>query len=301
MNKRPENHRYEALVREDWMQPGAPVVFKASKLSENYTYSASSLGYAWMLQMFEGLVEKGSGFKVENSDVIVEFGAGTGLFPKLLRNNLGYVKDYVTCDLDVFSNVQAFHLRSAGYDVVRDGAEWGLASGDRPYILPTLCTTKAEDVLKVASAASGGGSKKIFIATWSLSEAPHDARMMAEKTIIEGSSFTLVFIAYQKKFGNNFGSGVFVDNSSFFDDFSARLETALGMNFHQVELEGGVNVLLVGERRVQINKKRAHLAQNRFYFHLPNFRFHRISSSSLSPGNFDLLPPPRLLYHQRPS
>lgn len=249
VNKRPENRRYEALAREDWMQPGAPVVFKASKLSADFTYSASSLGYAWLLQMFEGLLEEGGGFRVENSDVIVEFGAGTGLFPKLLRNNLGYVKDYVTWDLDVFSNMQVFHLRSAGYDVVRDGAEWGQASGGKPSISPTLCTTKAEDVLTVASAAAGGGSKKVFIATWSLSEAPFDVRTMVEKSIIEGS-FTHVFIAYQKKFWNNFGSGVFVDNSSFFNDLSARLETALGMKFRQIELEGGLNVLLVGERSV---------------------------------------------------
>ena len=84
VNKRPENQRYEALAREDRMQPGAPVVFKASKLSENHTYSASSMGYAWILSTFEGLLGgNGSAFKLEDSDVIVEFGAGTGLFPKV--------------------------------------------------------------------------------------------------------------------------------------------------------------------------------------------------------------------------
>jgi hypothetical protein len=104
------------------------------------------------------------------------------------------------------------------------------------------------DVLKVASSAiHGEGSKKVFIAMWSLSEAPFDVRMTVEKTIVEGS-FTHVFIAYQKMFGDNFGSRYYVDNDKFFVGFSARLETAMGMKFRQIDLEGGNNVLLVGER-----------------------------------------------------
>lgn len=190
------------------------------------------------------------------SDVIVEFGAGTGLFPKLLRSNLGFSKDYVAWDLGVFSNMQAFHLRSAGYDVVRDSDEWRQANSFQPSVSPTLCATKAEDVMAVAAHAGGGGKqlKKVFIATWSLSEAPLEVRSMVEKSIIDGS-FTHVFIAYQKKFYAGFGGGdgSFVDNTLFFGGLSARIEAALGMSFQQIELEGGTNVLLVGE--IEIEKR----------------------------------------------
>lgn len=65
VNSRPENQRYEVLAREDCFQPGAPVVFKASKLSSDQTYSASSLGYAYLLLMFEGLLNQ-SDFHVED-------------------------------------------------------------------------------------------------------------------------------------------------------------------------------------------------------------------------------------------
>mmetsp|Transcript_7927 Transcript_7927/g.14327 ORF Transcript_7927/g.14327 Transcript_7927/m.14327 type:complete len:518 (-) Transcript_7927:27-1580(-) len=251
VNSRPENHRYEVLAREDSLQPGAPVVFKASKLSSDQTYSASSLGYAYLLLMFEGLLNQRD-FRVEDSDVIVEFGAGTGLFPKLLRSNLGFSKDYVAWDLGVFSNMQTFHLRSAGYDVVRDSDEWRQANAFKPSVSPTLCATKAEDVMAVAAHTGGGGKqlKKVFIATWSLSEAPLGVRSMVEKSIIDGS-FTHVFIAYQKKFFDGFGSESFVDNTLFFGGLSARLEAALGMSFHQIELEGGLNVLLVGEAEIE--------------------------------------------------
>jgi len=184
--------------------------------------------------------------------VIVEFGAGTGLFPKLLRSNLGFSKDYVAWDLGVFSNMQTFHLRSAGYDVVRDSDEWRQANAFKPSVSPTLCATKAEDVMAVAAHTGGGGKqlKKVFIATWSLSEAPLGVRSMVEKSIIDGS-FTHVFIAYQKKFFDGFGSESFVDNTLFFGGLSARLEAALGMSFHQIELEGGLNVLLVGEAEIE--------------------------------------------------
>lgn len=109
----PANRRYERLAREGPAEPGAPVVFQAHKLDLHETYSASSLGYAWLLLTYENALLSAE-FRLEAANVIVEFGPGIGLFPKLLRQNLGYRMDYVLWDLPTLSNLQAYHLRSAG-------------------------------------------------------------------------------------------------------------------------------------------------------------------------------------------
>lgn len=131
------------------------------------------------------------------------------------------------------------------YDVVRSAGEW---SDDKAYH-PFVCTTSAEAALAVVEEHS---EHKVFVATWSLSEAPLRVRSTVEETLVRGR-FTHIFIVYQNLFADDLGSDTRVDNAAFFSGFIARLDAALDMRFHSVELDGKRDVLLVGEQRSRKN------------------------------------------------
>ena len=128
--------------------------------------------------------EKFAGFQIENANVIVEFGAGYGNTCRLIHQ-LGFTGRYYIYDLPQISRVQKRFLESCGINT--DNICWLF---DNPiHAVPNT---------------------DIFIAEWSLSEAPDEDR---NKFLDIDSLYYL--LAYSTTFFE-------IDSRSYFDNFKKR-------------------------------------------------------------------------------
>lgn len=122
---------------------------------------------------------------VKNFDLIFEFGAGYGGMAKLC-NDLGYKNKYYIFDLPRLKDIQTYYLTrtSVSHKIVNDISS-----------------------LKTEIGKFDDNKKKLFIATWSLSEVNLDLRALILDIIKDFDAFIIIF---QK---NIWG----VDNGSYFD------------------------------------------------------------------------------------
>lgn len=157
--------------------------------------SGNLIHYAYHLRQFEA----NTGVTVEDHDVVFEFGGGYGGLCRL-AHNLGFSGRYIIYDFPRFSHLQSFYLQSAGIPVVEPGSS-------RPG---AQCVS---DAAMLTRALSGTRGRQMFIATWSLSEAPIDIREQILPLVERFDSF---LIAYQGLFEGN-------DNVKFFADWSHRM------------------------------------------------------------------------------
>ncbi|MGH8219006.1 MAG: hypothetical protein ACREUT_10650, partial [Steroidobacteraceae bacterium] len=108
-------------------------------------------------------------FDLASIQQVFEFGGGYGSFFRLLRN-LGYRNRYLICDLPPMCALQRFYVRN----VFPTGPE-----DDVPENLEWVPAGRARTVERQLSGRSPG----LFIATWSLSEAPPSAREEIEPVL----------------------------------------------------------------------------------------------------------------------
>jgi hypothetical protein len=214
-----------AFLRHDdqWAIRWAPAI-KESGVGRPLRYpfypnsSGNLIHHAYHLARFE----KSMGLRVDNYDYVVEFGGGYGSLCRLF-SNLGFRGRYIIYDLPCFVALQRYFLRSVGIEVaevvgsVREGQSASTASvGDLRETLGRLKELKG-----------------LFIATWSISEAPLELRAKV-LPVVENLSAWLV--AYQDQFQE-------VDNNHFFETWIDSNRNGMEWKSEPIEHMNGSNYL----------------------------------------------------------
>jgi hypothetical protein len=123
-------------------------------------------------------------FELSKIGLVTEFGGGYGSFYRLLRN-LGYRNRYLICDLPVMCALQRFYLRNV-FPTGQDGQP----PANVQWLAGEMQATLQREAAQVRPA--------LFVATWSLSEAPLAVRNEIAPVL---PVYAYVLCAYQRSFG----------------------------------------------------------------------------------------------------
>jgi hypothetical protein len=174
---------------------GSPIRFLLSPRT-----SGSLIHHAAHIARFE----QSTGRRTDAMDMVWEFGAGYGGMCRFVHQ-LGFRGRYLVFDLPEMTALQAYFLRSSGLSLI--GAA-DFAAG-KPGILLTSDLEELERLLAPLGGAVLPGS--LFIATWSLSEAPLALRA---RVLDMAAGFGSYLVAYQREFGT-------VENQTFFERWAS--------------------------------------------------------------------------------
>src|SRR6266852_6257680 len=155
--------------------------------------SANLIHDAYNLHAFQ----EATGLFPEQFHNILEFGGGYGSMCRLLFN-LGFDGRYVIYDLQPFSDLQSYYLKSVGIPVLRKNSFTRSEKG-------VALVSDEEDLLR--SAEPFTKQESLFIAAWSISETSLDVRRRFLPYAAECDAF---LIAFQEQFGE-------MNNCQFFD------------------------------------------------------------------------------------
>jgi hypothetical protein len=144
------NSRWKNAIQESTI--GHPKRFASYRES-----SANLIHQAYHLCRFE----ETTATKIEDFDLIFEFGGGYGSLCKL-THNLGFKGTYIIFDLPIFSALQWFYLRSVELPA--------RIINSPPFLSEGVICTSSTNTLDALLGDIIGGKKTLFIATWSLSE-----------------------------------------------------------------------------------------------------------------------------------
>jgi hypothetical protein len=162
-------------------------------------YPASSgnlIHYAHHLASFERHMRA----SIADMKCVVEFGGGYGGMCRLIHQ-LGFKGRYLIFDLPYLSALQRYYLRSDGQPV---GAPQDVAKSH----LGIACVSTI-DALRTLTERIDDKRNALFLATWSLSEAPIAVR---EHVLPLLTRMGNVLVGYQERFGE-------IDNRTFFTDW----------------------------------------------------------------------------------
>jgi hypothetical protein len=162
--------------------------------------SGNSVHHAYHLARFEDSVKR----KIEDSSLILEFGGGYGNMCRIIHN-LGFKGNYIIFDLQPFSALQTFYLKTNGISASLNN----LKINSQVYCLSSL------QKLSIALKRFRSSRNKTFIATWSLSESSVSFR---NKVLFSLKSFDLHLIAYQSSFND-------IDNVGYFKNYQKKVGT----------------------------------------------------------------------------
>jgi len=183
--------RWRPAIREGRVGRPAPCTFYPSS-------SGNLIHHAYHLAVFE----KKTGIPVQEIDVVVEFGGGYGSMCRLFHN-AGFRGRYVIFDLPHFSLLQRYYLKTLGLSVLdNDSAERGTGG--------IACLSEIGQFRRMMCELPSG-TRKMFVATWSISEVPI---VLREEFLSMVSDFQTFLIAYQERFGE-------ADNVEYFEKWIA--------------------------------------------------------------------------------
>ncbi len=157
-------------------------------------------------------------------EYIFEFGGGYGSLCRLIYN-MGFRGKYLILDLPVFSCLQMFFLKMLNIEVGLD------TYNDEKNV---TCINNVEILNEIVSKIKN--KRKMFIATWSISESPVELR---EKVLEIINNFDLFLIAYQNNFGDN-------NNIDFFKTYIESHKHIEWQNIHINHIPG--NYYLFGKK-----------------------------------------------------
>jgi hypothetical protein len=212
LEQRPDWNRWYSAIRE--RRQGLPFPYPLSSQT-----SANAIHHAYHLSRLEEHI----GTPVKAFQTIVEFGGGYGSMCRIARA-LGFAGKYLIFDLPEFSALQRFYLGSVCADVVT-----------------------VSDIERLRSAIRECEGPSLFIATWSLSEAPATLRRQILPLV---SHFDAFLIAYQDRFGEE-------DNKAFFESFSSIPGTVRFDTSPIAHLPGNSYVFGLSDRTTQLSRKSA--------------------------------------------
>jgi len=183
--------KWKPLLRESPI--GHPIPFAMAP----YT-SGNKIHQAYTLSKMESYL--GLGFA--SFDKIVEFGGGYGLLCKMIMD-LGFKGEYTIYDLPQFSLLQKFYLEANGLDMTENHS---------PKTPSISCISNFEQLTAILESLEKD-ENTLFIANWSISEAPTDLR---EEIFSRLAACKYIFIAYQNSFRD-------IDNDHFFRALTEKL------------------------------------------------------------------------------
>jgi len=161
---------------------------------------------------------------IVDADFVLEFGGGYDGMCRLFHN-MGFKGQYVIFDLPAFSALQVYYL-----SLLRLNAKCGVNPEG------VSCISKITELEQILEESF---KKKMFIATWSISETPISLRNAFLKCV---ENFDLLLIAYQSAFFD-------VNNIRYFAEWSRKLCDVVWYNEEISHLKG--NYYLFGKRVVQ--------------------------------------------------
>lgn len=197
--------RWKNVIRETSV--GHPTPFPLYPKS-----SANLIHHAYHLCQFE---EK-TGIKINRFNFVFEFGGGYGGMCRMFHN-LGFKGKYIIFDLPQFSALQRYYLQSIGLPVYTDKS-FGLSRSN------VICISTIDD-LKTAIESSIGNQNSLFLATWSMSEAPIGVRNSILELI---KDFDAYLIAYQNYFHE-------IDNNKYFKAVRSKLNENIACQDIKIE------------------------------------------------------------------
>ena len=201
-------HRWSKAIIESEIGHPEPCIY--------YPKSSGSLIHqAYHLAQFEEKFEK----KIEESNFIFEFGGGYGSMCRLFHN-LAFNGQYIIFDLPLFSALQRYYLKALSLPVISVESFSSIKENQNSIV----CLSSKKDLNKIVNPSKYEKNKSLFIATWSLSEAPTELRDSISDTI---SHFDNILIAYSNEFSG-------VDNIKYFNKFRHNFKD---MIWHDWEIE----------------------------------------------------------------
>lgn len=168
--------------------------------SQYYRKSSSNLiHHAYHLAQFEQATK----ITIDSLTHIVEFGGGYGSMCRLFYQ-LGYKGQYIIYDLPILCALQEFYLKSMEK---RAPPHWPATTGFN------VSWESEIEGLRARLSGFDRGSRSLFIATWSISEASLQIRQRVFELVQETACF---LIAYQDRY-------LGMDNTEYFRSFAANL------------------------------------------------------------------------------
>jgi hypothetical protein len=215
------NFRWRKAIKEAPTGCPLPFVFYPSS-------SANLIHHAYHLSVFEQI----TGVKIHSLDCIMEFGGGYGSMCRIIHK-LGFRGKYIIFDLPLFSALQKYFLSSIGLTILTPEQFLSSDSG-------VLCISDLAELTKVI-ASENPKQESLFIATWSISEAPIKIRESIHPLV---SNFKSSLIAYQHKFGE-------VDNINYFDSWQSASQADKWVDFPIKHIRG--NSYLIGRKAADLD------------------------------------------------
>jgi hypothetical protein len=202
------HERWRSLIRED--NAGLPGRFPL-----HWSSSGNRIHHAYHLLRFERATKRSLG----DFGWVVEFGGGYGSMCRLI-SKAGFRGRYIIYDLPHFSALQRYYLLCCG------GTEISAQGGPADSVSLGQCVvTFMSDAQRFREALESRnfGNNGLFVATWSLSEAPLAQRVVGEHALRSASA---ALIAYQEQFDG-------VDNRAYFTDV-ARFRKDLDWRWEEI-------------------------------------------------------------------
>jgi hypothetical protein len=187
--------RWRPAIRES--QIGRPFVYPFYRES-----SGNLIHHAYHISQFEEALGDG----VDDFKFVLEFGGGYGSVCRLLHN-LGFKGKYIIFDLPHFSALQRFYLKALGLPV-REIVDYQQTESGIFFV-------SSLEVLSDLVSNAGRG-KGLFVATWSISEAPIHIR---EEILPIAKRLNNILIAYQDRFED-------IDNEEYFRSWKSTVGPA---------------------------------------------------------------------------
>lgn len=226
--------------QDDWEQRWQPAIEESPigrpKPYRGYPRSSGNLiHHAAHLARFE----QATGVRVDDLGEVVEFGGGYGSMARLFAQ-LGFRGAYLIYDFPYFSALQHFYLRSLGLQVCVDALECPRAGTQdaHPNTHPKISCLSDLSLLREGVEECEVEGPRLFLATWSLTEAPVAAREPIMQLLPQ---FDYFLIGYAHQFGE-------VDNSAYLKEWAA----AMGSEYRWSWLSYGElpgNAYLFGQRQ----------------------------------------------------
>ncbi len=187
--------------------------------------SGTLIQHAYHIAQFEDKTR----LHANEMNIIFEFGGGYGSMCRLVHN-LGFAGKYIIYDLPHFSALQKYYLKSSGFKIYSTDAFKTAKNG-------IVCISDLESV-DLLLRQNTSMENSLFVATWSISEAPISIRKSIIPII---SKFENFLVAYQNKFEK-------VDNIEYFGNWMNSKQNIIWQKWEIDYLPG--NYYLIGKRGV---------------------------------------------------
>jgi hypothetical protein len=215
----PKWNVWKKIIKEDFIGDPLPEIVCPKS-------SGNRIHHSYHLHQFEETTNT----SILNYDVIFEFGGGYGSMRRVV-DKLGFKGIYILFDLPVFSLLQQYYLNTLKIQTTNFTTDQNFSSENKTY-----CVSNFKQLEALLNKINTTNKKRLFIATWSLSETPLELRQKVETLT---KSFSAFLIAYQKEFSN-------INNIEYFNNMKSKKNNLLWKTWEIPHLKG--NSYLIGNK-----------------------------------------------------